>query len=34
MTRHVLRPVLCNGASVLMLTQPIAYKTYILTFYS
>jgi len=33
MTRHVLRPVVCNGASVLIPTQSIACETHNLTFY-
>ena len=33
MTRHVLRPVLCSGASVLIRRRSIAHKTHILTFY-
>lgn len=33
MTRRVLRPVLCSGASVLMRSRSIAYKSHILTFY-
>ena len=32
MTRRVLRPVLCSGASVLIRKQSSACKTHILTF--
>ncbi|PFG22154.1 hypothetical protein PS682_02193 [Pseudomonas fluorescens] len=33
MTRRILRPALCSGASVLIRKRSIAHKTHILTFY-